>query len=101
MKALVCCVLTALTICAVVAGTAQATEPQFHYEGAALTETLPFDTVGGVGHLYVPVLGISMQCDKHQDVGFGEPNGKTKVSVVFEECEVIGLTGCTVNNIEN
>jgi hypothetical protein len=100
MKALALSLLAAFAISAVAAGAAQATEPQFHYGGSALTETLPFKSTSGVGHLYIPGLGISIECEKDQNVGFFEPNGKTKVIVVFEGCKVVGLSNCTVENIE-
>lgn len=102
------CLTAMFALCAVAAASASA--HHFNVEGKEVKGTEEFEVKGtsGVSNLKGMILGVEVRiiCKKDKFTGTLEKEGKTKGTVLFEECEIENattkekLTNCKVTNIE-
>jgi hypothetical protein len=95
-------ILSLLTACAVsFATTATAmASPEFIVEGEAVKTAKSVEGTSGVSKLATEIgsTKITIACNKDKASGAIEAEGKSSVTITFEECRVEGASGCTVAN---
>lgn len=100
--------LVAVLACAsFAAASASANPPRWKVNGAYLGANVakPFTSTSGVSRLRIPLLGVTIVCNKDKNTGSivgsaaGSPGTNKEVVVTFEECRVEGAEEvCTVGN---